>query len=862
MNVVAPDWGLLLSSAVRARSLEHWLTLLFSAFSHQLPLTQLMVVQWQQRQPRLIAEYDGTHCYCSNEAPLVQPQLALPLDEILPIANGADMHILALESSASTCLIVPLTLDADTPTALCLCGASEPSGQLLTIMTALQRPLADTFFLMLELERLSELRKRSQHQHGSSIIELQPLIDNAPAMIAVTDLTGKMLFTNRSFDLIKTINGESAAGANLFKAFSKEQASQFWHNNLTVLQQRKPMEFEELVEHADGSLHTYLSMKFPLFDSDNEIWALAVVATDISDRKHAEQQLRESEQRLRVLLRHAPDAILIYDIDQQRYIDANRTAEQLFGLSRETLLQLSPDDLSPLLQQDGQNSAELRQKQIKIACRGDAPRFEWQYRHNDGRLLNCEVAFVTLPMGNRRILRESLIDIGRYKSAERQLREQEKRLAHIAHHDPLTGLPNRLLLYDRLSHSLEVARRNGSRVGVMLIDLDKFKEINDRLGHDAGDRYLTTVAKRMRQPLRAMDTAARIGGDEFVVTVECFNVLDDLAHIASKLLDQIGQPLTLNGQAFSPGLSIGISVFPDDANNPEALLKHADIAMYRAKEAGGRQFRFYTGTIGHFHQHSAQLERDLRDVTTRDELQLVFQPVVDLASGEVTCLESLLRWHHPRRGVLVAADFLPLAEDNDMIWEIDRWVINQLFEQWQQWHHQSPMPRLALNLSTHQLQQQQTLRALDELLAQQPEFAQILDIEMSEHLLMDGSDATEHLLHSLAAKGVRLAIDDFGCGCMQLARLQKLPISHLKLGSKIINRVPEARGENAMVCGILAMAHSLGLHCVAKGVERDAQRQFLLEYGCREAQGYLLAKPQIAADCQSWLAPHPQLYLA
>ncbi len=526
------------------------------------------------------------------------------------------------------------------------------------------------------------------------------------------------------------------------------------------------------------------------------------------------------------------------------------------------MLRLSPEELSPPLQQDGQNSAELRQKQILIACRGEAPRFEWQYRHSDGRLLNCEVAFVTLPMGNRRILRESLIDIGRYKSAERQLREQEKRLAHLAHHDSLTGLPNRLLLYDRLSHSLEIARRNGGRVGLMLFDLDKFKEINDRLGHDAGDQYLVTVAKRMRQPLRAMDTAARIGGDEFVVTVEGFNVLEDLAHIASKLLDQIGQPLTLAGQEFAPGLSIGISVFPDDASTPETLLKHADIAMYRAKEAGGRQFRFYTGVVGQFHQNTAQLERDLRHVIERQELQLVFQPVVDLASGEITCLEALLRWHHPRRGVLVPADFLPLAEDNGVIWEIDRWVINQLFEQWQQWQQQASMPRLALNLSTHQLQQQQTLRTLDELLSQQPAFAQLLDIEMNDQLLMDSSDVTEHLLRCLTAKGVRLAIDDFGCGCMPLGRLQQLPISHLKLSTKMVGRTPDGRGESAMVCGILAMAHSLGLHCVAKGVEREAQRQFLLQHGCREAQGHLLAKPQTATDCLSWLGPHPHLHSA
>lgn len=853
-------WGdTLLAAVLRARSLSGWLAALLTHLTEMSRPQRLVVVQWQQRQPQLYAEYDGNHCSLSIDQPpqqLVQP---LPLQEIMPLALAGELQVVVLESCGSHCLVVPLTLDDDQPAALCLCLNSAPSTQLLALLTTLQRPLADTLALMVGLERLQQLRQQSAGP--SRLIDLQPLIDNAPGLIAVKDLSGNLLMVNRRFEQLKAPAPEQMVGANLFKLFAKERASIYWHNDLEVLRQRRPLEFEEDAEHADGSIHTYLSMKFPLFDSSGEIWALGVVSFDITSRKQAEQQLRESEQRLRVLLRHAPDAILIFDVDQQRYIDANRTAERLFGLSRDALLALGPDALSPPVQADGKDSQQQRQRFIEQTLKGEAPRCEWQYRHADGHLISCETAFVTLPMGRRRIVRESLIDVSSYKSAEQQLREQEKRLAHLAHHDHLTGLPNRLLLQDRLNHSLAVARRHGNRVGLMLFDLDKFKEVNDTLGHDIGDQYLIAIAKRLRHSLRAMDTAARIGGDEFVVTVESFSVVEDLARIAQKLLEQLNEPLKLGGHDFNPALSIGISIFPDDASDAETLLKHADIAMYRAKEAGGHQFRLYTGLLGQHHRHSAQLEHDLHQAVALQQLALVYQPVVDLISGRVTSLEALLRWHHPQRGQLYPREFLPLAEENGTIWEIDRWVVRQLHSQWQQWRNgDTPLPRLSLNLSTHQSLQRQTLRLLDDLLAEQPEFAQVLDLEMGEQLLLDGSDETERLLRQLAARGVSLTIDEFGCGCMSLLRLQQLPVTRVKLSTALIGRLPTGRSEAAMVCGLLAMAHQLGLKTVAKGVEREEQRQFLQAQGCDEVQGHLLTKALQPAECGHWLNPAASLH--
>lgn len=852
-------WGETLSGVLRARSLSSWLGELMVVLAPLARPQRLVVVQWQQRQPLLYGDHDGSHCTLIIDQPPRQLPQPLPLQEIMPLADRGELQVLALESCASHCLVVPLTLSHELPSALCLCLAATPSPELLALLTHVQRPLSDTFALMVELERLQQLRQQSAGP--SRLIDLQPLIDNAPALIAVKDLSGNLLLVNRRFEQLKAPAPDQMVGANLFKLFAKERASIYWHNDLEVLRQRRALEFEEDAEHADGSIHTYLSMKFPLFDNSGEIWALGVVSFDITSRKQAEQQLRESEQRLRVLLRHAPDAILIFDVDQQRYIDANRTAEQLFGLSRDALLALGPQALSPPVQADGKDSQLQRQRFIDQTLKGEVPRCEWQYRHADGHLISCETAFVTLPMGRRRIVRESLIDVSSYKSAEQQLREQEKRLAHLAHHDHLTGLPNRLLLQDRLNHSLAIARRQGNRIGLMLFDLDKFKEVNDTLGHDIGDQYLVAIAKRLRHTLRAMDTAARIGGDEFVVTVESFTAVEDLARIAQKLLEQISEPLQLAGQDFNPALSIGISVFPDDASDAESLLKHADIAMYRAKEAGGHQFRLYTGLLGQHHRHSAQLEHDLHQAVALQQLSLVYQPVVELVSGRVTSMEALLRWHHPQRGQLYPREFLPLAEDNGTIWEIDRWVVRQLHSQWLQWRNgDAPLPRLSLNLSTHQSLQRQTLRLLDDLLTEQPEFAQVLDLEMGEQLLLDGSDETERLLRQLAARGVSLTIDEFGCGCMSLLRLQQLPVSRVKISTALVGRLPAGRSEAAMVCGLLAMARQLGLKTVAKGVEREEQQQFLLAQGCDEVQGHLLTKALNPGDCGRWLAPAAPLH--
>ncbi|MBQ1782367.1 MAG: EAL domain-containing protein [Gammaproteobacteria bacterium] len=852
-------WGETLTNVLRARSLSSWLAEVMAVLSPLAQPQRLVVVQWQQHQPLIYGDHDGANCTLIIDQPPRQLSPPLPLQEIMPLADTGEPQVIRLESCGRQCLVVPLTLSADAPTVLCICLPQDASPELLALLIHVQRPLSDTFALMVELERLQQLRQQSAGP--TRLIDLQPLIDNAPALIAVKDLSGNMLLVNRRFEQLKAPAPDQMVGANLFKLFAKERASVYWHNDLEVLRQRRALEFEEDIEHVDGSIHTYLSMKFPLFDNSGEIWALGTVSFDITSRKQAEQQLRESEQRLRVLLRHAPDAILIFDVDQQRYIDANRTAERLFGLSRDALLALGPVALSPPVQADGKESQQQRQRFIDQTLKGEAPRCEWQYRHADGHLISCETAFVTLPMGRRRIVRESLIDVSSYKCAEQQLREQEKRLAHLAHHDHLTGLPNRLLLQDRLNHSLAVARRHGNRVGLMLFDLDKFKDINDTFGHDVGDQYLVAIAKRLRHSLRAMDTAARIGGDEFVVTVESFSMVEDLARIAQKLLELISETLQLAGQDFNPALSIGISVFPDDASDAETLLKHADIAMYRAKEAGGHQFRLYTGLLGQHHRYSAQLEHHLHQAVALQQLSLVYQPVVELVSGRVTSMEAQLRWHHPQRGQLYPHEFLPLAEDNGTIWEIDRWVVRQLHSQWLQWRNgDAPLPRLSLNLSTHQSLQRQTLRLLDDLLAEQPEFAQVLDLEMGEQLLLDGSDETERLLRQLAARGVSLTIDEFGCGCMSLLRLQQLPVSRLKISTVLIGRLPSGRSETAMVCGLLAMARQLGLKTVAKGVEREEQQQFLLAQGCDEMQGNLLTKALLPGDCGRWLTPAAPLH--
>ena len=433
-----------------------------------------------------------------------------------------------------------------------------------------------------------------------------------------------------------------------------------------------------------------------------------------------------------------------------------------------------------------------------------------------------------------------------------QRREAEERVVWLATHDALTGLPNRTLFAERLEQTLARARRSGKRAAVMFVDLDRFKLINDTMGHSVGDEALAVIAARLMHSVRETDTVARLGGDEFTLLIEEIDDIRHVGHIAQTLLEEIGAVILCGGQQLFVTPSIGISMYPDDGKDGHRLLMQADRAMYEAKEAGKNNFRFFTAPMTSSAMERIQLEGELHHALESNELVLHYQPEFDLRTGAVVGVEALLRWRHPQRGLVPPDQFVPIAEESALMVPIGAWVLREACRQAREWLDEGfDFGRMAVNLSGRQCRYDGFLLELSNILGETGLPASRLQFELVESMAMTTSGGRiETLLHELAARGVSLAIDDFGTGYSSFTYLQALPVDTLKVDRSFVSRIGVTGSEcgGTIVRAIVAMAKSLGLSVVAEGVETDEQMNFLTDTGCDRAQGYLLARPSAANE--------------
>jgi len=436
---------------------------------------------------------------------------------------------------------------------------------------------------------------------------------------------------------------------------------------------------------------------------------------------------------------------------------------------------------------------------------------------------------------------------------------QEARIEHLAYHDALTGLPNRTLLMDRLGQALSQAQRLEQQVAVLFIDLDRFKPVNDSLGHLVGDQLLKEIARRLRATLRENDTIARVGGDEFQVVVCNVGGPTGAARIAEKLMRALADPFTLEGQELHVTASLGVSLFPRDGASGELLLKYADIALYEAKGEGRNAYRFFSPEMNAQAHGRLRLENDLRRAVERRELELHYQPQLDLATGEVCAVEALVRWRHPVRGLVLPNHFIPMAEETGLVLGIGEWVLGEACRQVAQWQRDgmagggaSP-PRVAVNISARQLQRPGLDGAVRRALAQSGLAAECLELEITESSVMLDPQHAQSVLQSLRELGVQLSIDDFGTGYSSLAYLKRLPLDRLKIDRSFIGGIPTDSDDAAIVETIIVMTHKLGLRVIAEGVETLEQRLQLVRQGCDEMQGFLLAHPVPAEELPTLL---------
>ncbi len=554
--------------------------------------------------------------------------------------------------------------------------------------------------------------------------------------------------------------------------------------------------------------------------------------------------LRESEERFRQMAESIGDVFWLSDPPRQKILYVSPAYERIFGRPvtelyldwRGWLDNVHPDDRE-MLRARMDDPVEM---EFEVAFRICRP---------DGEMRAVQMRIYLVRDGAGRFVRRAGViqDV-----TERQ--RQEARIEHLAYHDALTGLPNRAMLTDRLAQALAQAQRRQQQVAVLFLDLDRFKLVNDSLGHVAGDLLLQEVARRLRAALREDDTVARVGGDEFQVVLGNVAGPADAARVAEKMMQVLGAPFVLEGQELHVTASLGVSLFPRDGASGELLLKYADTALYEAKGEGRNAYRFFSPEMNAQAHGRLRMENDLRRAVERGELELHYQPQLDLASGEVTAVEALLRWRHPLRGLVPPNAFIPMAEETGLVLGIGDWVLREACRQVALWQREGLADlRVAVNISARQLQRPGLDASVRAALAASGLAPHSLELEITESSVMLDPHHAQSVLQSLRELGVQLSIDDFGTGYSSLAYLKRLPLDRLKIDRSFIGGIPADGDDATIVETIIVMTHKLGLRVIAEGVETLEQQLQLVRQGCDEIQGFLLAHPAPAADLPALL---------
>jgi diguanylate cyclase (GGDEF)-like protein/PAS domain S-box-containing protein len=561
------------------------------------------------------------------------------------------------------------------------------------------------------------------------------------------------------------------------------------------------------------------------------IEAELIAARDITE-------LRNSENKYRVLFEDSADANWL--MDAKGFLNCNSAALRMFGYSGMAEV-THPSDISPLNQPDGTSSRVAAEEKIAAAFLNGTERFEWLHKRKNGNVFPAEVCLTALTLSGQPRLLATVRDITERKVAG-------KRIQYLALHDALTGLPNRTLLQDRLAIALAAARRQGDKVALLFLDLDRFKDINDSLGHSVGDLLLQGVAERLKTWGREQDTVARLGGDEFLITVTHVKDVPDAAVAAERLMDAMTPEFVIQGHSLHVSCSIGISIFPEHGADCETLIKNADAAMYSAKADGRDNFRFFTEDMNAQAVERLTLESGLRSALAKEQLFLMYQPQMDIATGRITGLEALLRWQHPELRLVPPDRFIRIAENSGLIIPIGEWVLRTACSQARKWQNEGlPAVTVAVNVSAVQFRQESFGEVVRKVLRETGLPPQHLELELTESLLLTNADVMLSISQELKAIGVTLAIDDFGTGYSSFNYLKRFRVSKLKIDRSFISDVATNPDDAAITAAIISMAKSLRLKVIAEGVEDEAQMAFLRAHQCDQIQGYYFSKP-LAVD--------------
>lgn len=669
---------------------------------------------------------------------------------------------------------------------------------------------------------------------------IQRLIEAVPQPIFFMDGAGRYLGVNAAWELFFGAAREHCIGKSVLEVFPAQPELAEKHGAMQgrLLAAGGSLSYEASIPGADGKARQTIFNQATFNKRDGTVAGLIGLVTDVSALKDVEARLRESEARFRDLAELSSDWYWEQD-EHYRFTDIAPKIEALH-LDAGEHIGKTRWELPVLGITDDEWHAHKRQ----LIAQESFSDLVYQRYDALGRLR-------TITESGRPVFDESGAFKG-YRGTGRDItrqREVEEQIRHMAHHDSLTGLPNRVLLYDRMEQLVHRARRNGGKFALLFIDLDRFKNVNDTLGHKVGDRLLRVVAQRIMGCIRESDTVARIGGDEFVVLVSGLDTPEGVAHIAQKVLDSLARPFDLDGYELYITPSIGICVHPEDGYDTQTLMSNADAAMYYAKDTGRNNYQFFTRQMSIAAHRRLALENELRHAVDRQQLTVYYQPQLDLRTGEIVGFEALLRWLHPERGMVPPAIFIPLAEETGLINRIGDWVLTQACAQARAWHEAGYRTlQMAVNCSAQQFRREQFIGGIESTLAEYGLPPGCLELEITESVIMQHTEQVLVRLKELHDMGVQLSLDDFGTGYSSLSYLKRFPIQKLKIDQTFVRDITADPDDAAIVTAIIAMAHSLGLQVMAEGVETRQQLAFLKALKCDQAQGYYFSPPVAAEE--------------
>ena len=669
----------------------------------------------------------------------------------------------------------------------------------------------------------------------------QLVSENAADMIALVDSDGRRLYNSPAYQEVLGYSPEELGATSSIEQVHPDDRLRVLNAAEKARGTGQGERVEYRMRHKDGSWRTLESTACAIRNARGQTEKLVIVNRDITERKRAEEMLahnaalRYAEEKYRVIFEDA--VVGIFQITPEgRPLSINRALAQIHGYdSPEQFLAEVSNVVLQLFVDPNRGNQLRRMLGEEGVVRG--VEMEIYRRDRTRKWVLANLRGVRDADGNIALYEGTFADITDRKAAE-------ERVQYLAYYDALTGLPNRTLLKDRLSKALAGARRQKDKVALLFLDLDRFKNINDSLGHSVGDLLLQDVAERLKRSAREQDTVARLAGDEFLIVLTGVKDIPDAAVAAERFMDAMTAEFVVQGHPLTIGCSLGISIFPEHGADGETLIKNADAAMYCAKDHGRDNFLFFTEDMNAQVVERLNLESSLRLALEKSELFLVYQPQMDIGTGGITGLEALIRWQHPGLGLVPPDKFIPIAESSGLIIPIGEWVLRTACAQVRKWQDEGiPAVSVAVNVSAVQFRQRDFCKLIQGVLHDTGLAPQYLELELTESLLLANADVTLSVLQELKDMGLALVIDDFGTGYSSFNYLRQFPVSKLKIDRSFINDVAVNPDDAAIAAAIISMARSLNLKVIAEGVENEEQMSFLRTHQCNEIQGYYFSKP-------------------